>query len=113
MTEDERTALVQQINRGANLSNHQMDAVMGALTHLGWQPPKQKSELAQIDTPARCEPPTLSEQRLMTKINNVIEGPLTAIRQKTKRMSWQNRRIVWASVMLTAQKTLDEMEGKP
>jgi hypothetical protein len=49
----------------------------------------------------------------MTKINNVIEGPLTAIRHKTKRMSWQNRRIVWAAVMLTAQKTLDEMEGKP
>jgi hypothetical protein len=57
MTEDERTRLVQQINMGANLHSHQMDAVMGALTHLGWRPSKQESEMTQTDTPARCEPP--------------------------------------------------------
>jgi hypothetical protein len=59
MTEDERTRLIQQINMGANLHSHQMDAVMGALTYLGWQPPKQEGGMTQTNTPARCEPPVV------------------------------------------------------
>ena len=64
MTEAERTALIHQINIGANLSSHQMDAVMGALHHLKWGP-KMNSDLTSTaplpnynaPTPARCEPP--------------------------------------------------------
>ncbi len=51
MTEDERTALIHQINRHAHLSSHQMKAVMGALHHLKWGP-----KMGQTET-GRCEPP--------------------------------------------------------
>ena len=51
MTEDERTALIQQINRNVNLTDHQMRAVLGALHHLKWE-----QKMGQTET-ARCEPP--------------------------------------------------------
>ena len=66
MTEDEQTALIQQINRHTHLSSHQMEAVMGALHHLKWGPTVNKnSDLMSTaplpnynaPTPARCEPP--------------------------------------------------------
>ena len=58
-------------------------------------------------------PTTLTEQRLLTKINKAIEKPMIMIQQNTKRMSWENRRIVWAAVLFTAQERLKEMEGNP
>ena len=73
MTEAERTALIHQINRHAHLSSHQMEAVMGALHYLKWEPPEtgmnKNSELISsaplpnynAPTPARCEPPEGTE----------------------------------------------------
>jgi len=103
MTEDERTRLIQQINMGANLSNHQMGAVMGALTHLGWQPPKQESEMnknsdlmstaplpnysAQIDTPARCEPPEGIRDDTYCVLHGSSGGAQVAARWTSKK--WQ------------------------
>ena len=65
MTEDERTALIHQINRHAHLSSHQMEAVMGALHHLKWGPTVNKNSdlmstapLPNYNVPiiGRCEP---------------------------------------------------------
>ncbi len=85
MTEAERTDLIRQINMGANLSTHQMGAVMGALHYLKWGPTVNKnSDLISTAplpnynaaTPARCEPPVPDPHAALKEA--VVEAAMSA-----------------------------------
>ena len=74
MTEDERTALIHQINRHAHLSSHQMEAVMGALHHLKWEPKMNKN--SDLMSTAPMEPPVPDQHAALR--DAVVEAAMAA-----------------------------------
>lgn len=92
MTEEEQTELIHQINRYMNLSAHQMDALIGALHYIEWEPKMNKnSDLMSTAplpnynaaTPVRCEPPEGTK-------NGTYH---VHVNGRTKRMcKWENQR---------------------
>ena len=95
--------LIQQINRHANLSSHQMDAVLAVLHHLKWGP---KMGPTQTEIAARCEPHPHDKLRDAVvdaacearKEWSVAEGTFGAEEYHHRQKYWKARDAIFAAV---------------